>query len=341
MLKKAGLVLQIAATFIGTIVGAGFASGREVIQFFTRFGSWGTAGVLFSGLLMALIGTRLMLYARRIHAGSFDVLIVRVFGVRTGLVIHSLVFLIIFGVNGVMLAGSGAVFQEQLGWNRWLGMGLSIVLSLFFIVKKARGLLWVNSLVVPVLTLFLIILFIHEGGRPPQSPAPWQSGWMLSAFAYAAFNLSTALVVFVPLASEVKSERVLVAGGLVGGAGFTVLLLIAHQLILAHPGVMLYDMPTAELVRPVGAAMHLAFTAVIFGEILTTYVGNIFGLSRQLSNVFPSVLPGWRAVAVLIVGSAAVGIAGYSALIRVLYPFYGFLCMFLLICLSFVRIPER
>lgn len=341
MFKKVGLVLQIAATFIGTIVGAGFASGREVIQFFTRFGSWGTAGVLFSGLLMALIGTRLMLYARRIHAGSFDALIIHVFGARVGLVIHSLVFLMIFGVNGVMLAGSGAVFQEQLGWNRWLGMGLSILIGLFFIVKKARGLLWVNSLVVPALTIFLVLLFIQEGSLSQHLSTPWQSSWVLSAFAYAAFNLTTALVVFVPLASEVRNERVLITGGLVGGAGFAVLLLIAHQLILAHPGVMMNEMPTAELVRPLGEAMHLTFTIVIFGEILTTYVGNIFGLSRQLSSIFPSVLPGWRAVALLIAGSAAVGIAGYSALIRVLYPFYGFLCLFLLIFLSFIRIPEK
>lgn len=341
MLKKTGLVLQIAATFIGTIVGAGFASGREVIQFFTRFGSWGTAGVVFSGLLMTLVGTRLMLYARRIHASSFDALIVRLFGPRTGLVIHSLVFLMLFGVNGVMLAGSGAVFQEQIGWNRWLGIGLSILLSLYFIVKKARGLLWINSLVVPMLTIFIIFLFIQQGSLSPQLETPWRSGWILSAFAYAAFNLTTSLVVLVPLAAEVQSERVLTAGGLAGGVGFAVLLFLAHQLILSHPGVMLYDMPTAELVRPIGKLMHLGFAAVIFGEILTTYVGNIFGLSRQLSHLFPASFSGWRAAAVLIGGSVVIGLAGYSSLIRVLYPFYGFLCMFLLTFLCFVRIPEN
>ncbi|MCE7699899.1 MAG: hypothetical protein K8E24_014120, partial [Methanobacterium paludis] len=321
MFKKITIVLQIAATFIGTIVGAGFASGREVIQFFTRFGSWGTAGVLFSGLLITLIGTRLMLYAHRTHAGSFDELIVLLFGARPGLVIHSLVFIMLFSVNGVMLAGSGAVFQEQLGWNRLLGMVLSIVIGLFFILKKARGLLWVNSLVVPVLVGFLVLLFIQEGSLSLSLPSRWQTGWAFAAFAYAAFNLTTSLVVLVPFAHEIKEERVLIAGGLTGGIGFAALLLLAHQLILSHPGVMLYEMPTAELVRPVGTAMHLAFAAVIFGEILTTYVGNIFGLSRQLSSIFPSVFPHRRAVALLIAGSLAVGLAGYSSLIRLLYPF--------------------
>ncbi|WKB35304.1 hypothetical protein QS257_17090 [Terrilactibacillus sp. S3-3] len=53
-MRKLGLVFQIAATYIGTIVGAGFASGKEVIQFFTQFGEFGTLGVAASGALFYL-----------------------------------------------------------------------------------------------------------------------------------------------------------------------------------------------------------------------------------------------------------------------------------------------
>lgn len=33
---------KVAATYIGTVVGAGFATGQEVLQFFNRFGAMGT-----------------------------------------------------------------------------------------------------------------------------------------------------------------------------------------------------------------------------------------------------------------------------------------------------------
>ena len=36
-------ILKMASAFIGVIVGAGFASGQEVLQYFTSFGHWGTA----------------------------------------------------------------------------------------------------------------------------------------------------------------------------------------------------------------------------------------------------------------------------------------------------------
>lgn len=44
--------LQIAFTYIGTVVGAGFASGKEIVEFFVQYGSQGLVGILLAtGLL--------------------------------------------------------------------------------------------------------------------------------------------------------------------------------------------------------------------------------------------------------------------------------------------------
>ena len=51
-----GLTWKIAATFIGAVVGAGFASGQELSQFFLGYGPAGRYGVICSGLLFALWG---------------------------------------------------------------------------------------------------------------------------------------------------------------------------------------------------------------------------------------------------------------------------------------------
>ena len=37
-------VSRIAGAFVGVIVGAGFASGQEILQFFAGFGAIGVAG---------------------------------------------------------------------------------------------------------------------------------------------------------------------------------------------------------------------------------------------------------------------------------------------------------
>lgn len=47
---------QIGSAFVGLIVGAGFASGQEVMQYFTSFGIWGTVGGLLATLLFIFLG---------------------------------------------------------------------------------------------------------------------------------------------------------------------------------------------------------------------------------------------------------------------------------------------
>ncbi len=52
-------VLKIGSAFIGIIVGAGFASGQEILQYFTSFGHLGTAAAILStGLSLSLGGYR-------------------------------------------------------------------------------------------------------------------------------------------------------------------------------------------------------------------------------------------------------------------------------------------
>ena len=51
MKKDFTKVFEIAAVFIGTVVGAGLASGKEITQFFTSFGLKSFLGILFWSLL--------------------------------------------------------------------------------------------------------------------------------------------------------------------------------------------------------------------------------------------------------------------------------------------------
>lgn len=47
--------IQIALAYMSVVIGGGFASGQEVLQFFTGYGLIGIAGTLVSGLLFAFL----------------------------------------------------------------------------------------------------------------------------------------------------------------------------------------------------------------------------------------------------------------------------------------------
>ncbi|WMM24710.1 hypothetical protein RBU61_17550 [Tissierella sp. MB52-C2] len=53
--------LSIASIYVGTVIGAGFASGREIIEFFGVYGINGIWGMFIVGIILSLIGSLLLI----------------------------------------------------------------------------------------------------------------------------------------------------------------------------------------------------------------------------------------------------------------------------------------
>ncbi|MED1863036.1 hypothetical protein P4V41_06175 [Fictibacillus nanhaiensis] len=327
-------ILQIAATYIGTVVGAGFATGREIVEFFTRYGSAGFAGILISGFLFIVIGTKLMIMAKRLGATSFDEMNQYLFGAVASRIVNVLMMIMLFGVTGVMLSGAGALFWEQLHLPFQLGI-ISTLLVTYFVMKKGiEGILWTNSLIVPIMIFFSIVLSVSmfdlfEGRQlfvDRDFAGDWR--WLVSSFAYAAFNLTLAQAVLVPLSQEANDESVIKWGGFLGGLGLTFILLNSHYVLYSVPRVLSYEIPIAEIVGGLGVAVHYIFIIVIYGEIFSTLIGNIFGLAGALQRnirVSNQVI-----LIVLMTGSYLLSQVGYSELLHYLYPVFGIIAIIFL-----------
>jgi uncharacterized membrane protein YkvI len=331
-------ILQIAATYIGTVVGAGFATGREIVEFFTKYGSAGFAGILISGFLFIAIGTKLMLMARRINASSFDDMNHYLFGSAASRVVNVLMLIMLFGVTGVMLSGTGALFREQLNLPFQAGVVLTLIVTYVVMKKGIDGILWTNSLIVPIMILFSLVLtfsmFDFSGGRQllvaEDFTRDWK--WLLSPFAYAAFNLTLAQAVLVPLSREAADESVIKWGGFLGGLGLTCILLNSQYVLYSVPRVLSYEIPIAEIVGGLGLFVHYFFVLVIYGEIFSTLIGNLFGLAGSLGKNMR--LSNNVILLSLMLGSYLLSQVGYAELLHYLYPVFGMIALIFLIVIS-------
>ncbi|MFS8652663.1 MAG: hypothetical protein FWJ66_12260, partial [Caldibacillus sp.] len=63
--------LQLAAVYVGSVVGAGFATGKEIVEFFSRFGTLGLLMIIVSGIFFIWFGVKIMLLALRLKATSY------------------------------------------------------------------------------------------------------------------------------------------------------------------------------------------------------------------------------------------------------------------------------
>ena len=83
-----GAAFQIAAVYVGTVVGAGFATGREIVEFFSRFGIFGLIGIFMSGYMLIYMGSKLMRIAAAIGARSYEEMNEHLFGKFFGKLIN-------------------------------------------------------------------------------------------------------------------------------------------------------------------------------------------------------------------------------------------------------------
>ncbi|MFC5529180.1 hypothetical protein [Cohnella yongneupensis] len=331
-MKRWALSIQVAFTFIGTVVGAGFASGKEVMQFFTRFGAWGPYLIIVSTLFFVWIGAKVMLLSAELKAKSYEDLNKHLFGEKTGRWVSHVMLIVLLGVNAVMLAGAGSIFSEHLNLSYQTGLIVTMFACYLLLRKGMNAIITVNTFVVPVMMGFTLFL-MFETLRHPDSGhwlhatseiSPW-AAW-LSPFLYAGFNLSMSQAVLVPLGSAIGDPRVLRRGAWIGGIGIGILLLAGHLALSARmPGIKQFDIPMGFLARELGAWLHWIYIFLIFMEIFSTLVADIYGLTLQLHERM-KISQGVITMALLSICFLA-GQFGFGLLLSTLYPIFGLLSL--------------
>jgi uncharacterized membrane protein YkvI len=321
-MKQWAKSVQVALTFIGTVVGAGFASGREVMQFFTRFGHWGPYLILVSTLFFVWIGARVMLLAAELKAKSYEDLNKYLFGEQTGKWVSHLMLIVLLGVNAVMLAGAGSLFSEHLNLNYQTGL----------LRRGMNAIITINTFVVPLMigfTVFLVVETLRNPSSPhwftsPSELSPW-AAW-LSPFLYAAFNLSMSQAVLVPLGASIGDPKVLWRGAWMGGIGIGFMLLAGHFALSARmPGIKQFEIPMGGIARELGPWLHWIFVLLIFMEIFTTLVADIYGLTLQLHERTKA--SQGMLTAILLFLCFLAGQFGFGPLLSTLYPMFGLLSL--------------
>ncbi|GIN19127.1 YkvI family membrane protein [Siminovitchia fordii] len=338
-MKKWSEAFQVASVYVGTIVGAGFATGREIVEFFTRFGFYGTAAIFLAGILFIVLGSKIMLVAIDLEAKSFEQLNEYLFGHRLALVMNLFIMVMLTGVCAVMLAGAEALFMEQLRLPPRTGLMVTVILTLIVMTAGVKGLFAVNTFVVPLMVIFnflvmLLVLKTESRIFVPIHVSGWEEGGkaVLSAFSYAAFNLALAQAVLVPMAAEIKDRSAVTLGGVIGGLLLTVILLASHISLGTLPDPAGYEIPMAVIVKGLAGTFHFLYLLIIYGEIFTSVIGNLYGLERQIRG-YIMVNSFWIHIGLLVV-VYLISHVKYGTLLEFLYPLFGYISIgFLLLLL--------
>lgn len=341
---------QVGCTYIGTVVGAGFASGQEVYQFFGRFGDWGYVGIPIAILLFSWIGYRIMRLGRSLKARSYHEVNSYLFGQSVGRVMDVILMFMLLGVTVAMVAGAGELFRERIGVSFWIGAGFTLIVTYGTLFRGMNGVLRANSVIVPVMVSFVMFAFVSslmlQGIKAPVAAShflnhghPVLAG--ISALIYSALNVSLAAGVLIPLGADIEDLEALRMGALGGAIGLGAMLCAVTITLFAHyPQALAYQVPMGYIASRFGYAWQWMFVFVLWGEIFSTLVGNVYAVGAQFAGSTPHRMP--IATAVILLLALAMSQIGFSNIVHYGYTLFGWASLTMLAALLWPReaIPE-
>jgi uncharacterized membrane protein YkvI len=342
-MKKLNFI-EITSLYIGVIMGAGFASGRECWQFFGVFGQKGYFGAVFSTVCFVVLACMLTYIARSKNTSDLGRLISpfenryidSVIGWTLGIIYYTMII--------AMTAAGGSLLNQQFGISKVFGGLVIAVLCIVTVLGDFERVSGVFRLLVPVLFVIgvaTILLTIHmdfgqSGAVSGYRPGRMSPNWPVSALVFMAYNTLGMITMAGSCAVNAKDTANAYRGAVLGTlclGGLTILLLRALLTDMAFSSSL--DLPMLGFSARISPLLNMIYAVVLYGAVYSTGASTYYGFSTRIRD-------GRVKKYIIVAGAAAgflLGLTGFKKLVEFLYPaqgYIGILFIFLII-INFFR----
>lgn len=343
-------VLRIASAFIGIIVGAGFASGQEILQYFTSFGYMGTLGAVLATALFAYMGMMLTRMGSIMKVQSHNEAIYKLSGPFLGRIVDWILILTLFGVGVVMVAGAGSLGSQFLNLPPFVGSLVMTILIVLTVLMPIQRVISLIGSITPFLIVVLVVicvysLFTYSQDLDVLEPIATSietslPNWFISAINYVSFNIAVGAGMALVMGGSEPNTKVATWGGFLGGLGVGILIMIAHLAMFLKVDVVgTYPLPLLRIIQDISPVLGICMAVVLFGMIYNTgvamyyaFVARFTVMQTKKSYIF--------AVITGAVGYVA-SFVGFTDLIAYFYPLIGYLGLFLIAILLYAPFKMR
>ena len=323
-------------TIIGSIIGAGFASGQEIYLFFYRYGINGVYGLLLCSLLMSCVIYKVLKIVYEGNIETYRDFLSVVFkgdfnkkeGLDLGYINNIIVNVFLLITFFIMIAGFGAYFNQEFGINSILGATLIAFLTFLVFLTDIKGLTKINSIIVPI--LIICIFFMGVKNIPNINMSKMDLGihinrfrWIEKAIIYASYNIILLIPILVNLRVYIKNKRnIFFISAVSGMIFFTLAISIFFMLIHVDISFRELDMPILYAIKNNFPKFKLIYGLVILISIFTTATSIGMGFIENVcknKKIYPQV------AGLMCITGLFFSRFGFSNLVKYLFPSFGFL----------------
>ena len=332
---------------LATLVGAGFASGKEIFSFFFVYGKIGVIGIIISSFIISLVIYKVfkICSANNIQTyqefcgtiGNFRLKsnskLCQYFNSRLAELLNSIVNLLLLVTFYIMISGFSSLMRQEFGINELCGSMIIVFLCYITFQKNINGLIQISNYLVPVLILFIIYVATKDMcitqnyqnifGTIDYAIIPGvpQYAGIIKSTLYACYNCIILIPILIPLKNTVKGNKNILKISVISFIAITILSLAIFNLLLqGNEDIYKLEMPIIAIVKKYGK-FYLNFYITIIGiSIFTSAVSTGYSF---LNNLSKSTKCYKRNTILMCVTAIAVSQVSFSSMVNLLYPVLG------------------
>jgi uncharacterized membrane protein YkvI len=273
--------------FKAVVIGGGYATGRELAEFFLPSGpTGGLLAVLVATVVWSVVCALTFVFANRFQLLDYRAFFGKLLG-RGWFLFELTYFALVLVILSVFAAASGAIGQALFGWPLLVGAGLLLTAIAVFVAIGSKAVeplfKYVSLLLYATYAIFLSLSLWKFG---PEIGAHLKTavgpGWLIGGITYAGYN-AVAAVVVLPVLRHIHTQRdALIAGVIAGPLAMLPGLFFFLSMIAWYPEVGQSTLPSDFLLMKIGIpVVRLLFQAMIFFALLESGVGAVHAIMER------------------------------------------------------------
>lgn len=353
-------VFGFAGAFCALLIGSGFATGQEVMQYFVSYGYWGLAGAILVLLLFLYVGREFMAVGHHEKFENGNDIYIYYGGKYIGGFYDYFSIIFIFMSFFIMVSGAGSTLEQYYGLEKNYGCTAMGICVAFTVVLGLSRIVQIIGKIGPLKAgLFIVIglygIIFHFDKIPVANAAIPSLGllhassffdnvsmdWSLAALSYVGFCMLWLGAFLASLGKVSNSAKEAKLGATIGAVLFCVaLVIVMFGLMSVVWDVVGVQVPSLYLAEAMSPYMATVFSVIIVLGVYSAAVPLLWTVVQRLAT------HGTKKYTLITFGLAALGTViaiaiPFAKLVNFVYVLNGYVGILLLILMIVKKIRTK
>lgn len=314
-----------AYSFVASVIGAGFASGQEILSFFSVYGRWGILGIVLAAGIIGWFAFFVLNICSQERIEEYNVILNRLMSKKMMSASRMLTIIFLICSYSAMIACFGEMMYMIFDINKlWASVIFTGICTIVICMGADRALKLNGILgIITVTGIIAAVLYLLRF-REHQTMSNAASA-VISGAGYSGYNLIGAGVILAKLSKNIKTRNDALLTGIIISVSLAVMMGLIYWIIsIYYKYINLGEVPMLTLALRENKAITYFYFVMLFLAVLTTAVSDGVGIN-ELIGVKPSF-----GVIISLIALAVSGV-GFSNVINTAYRICGYLGMAVII----------